>query len=65
MQFHVLWMLPAIVFGHVTSSARLLDLVSAVPDHAPASGLIITVEILFAGLLLMGGSAYALRRAQR
>lgn len=65
MQFHALLILPAMASGNATPLTRLLDLVSAVPDHAPASGLLITVEILFAGLLLIGCSAYALRRSQR
>lgn len=65
MQFHALLILPAMAFGNATSLTHLLDLVSAAPDHTPASGLIITVEILFAGLLLVGCSAYALRRSQR
>lgn len=65
MPFHALWMLPAIAFGNATSLAHTLDLASTASDRVPASGLLITVEILFAGLLLIGCSAYALRRSQR
>ena len=35
-------------------------------DHTPDSdGLILTVEMLFGGVVLIAGSAYALRRSRR